>query len=85
MQPATPNGPFLVFAGGECVPIDGPLRVAELRDGWYVIGLNSTVACGSERAARDTLAQLLREQDPNDLARDAVESVDEIQDWEHGD
>jgi len=70
------GGPFLVFPGGECVPIDGPLRVARLRDGWYVIGNNSTVPCGSEAAARDALVHLLSEQDPHDLAAEAVEWVD---------
>ncbi len=76
MRPPTQNGPFLVFPGGECVPIDGPLRVAELRDGWYVIGENSTVACGSRAAALDALEHLLREQDPHTLAEAAVESLD---------
>jgi hypothetical protein len=69
------SGPFLVFPGGDCVPIDGPLHVAELRDGWYVIGQNSTVPCGSEQAAQDTLRHLLRAQDPHDLAAEAVESL----------
>ena len=78
MNPPTHNGSFLVFPGGDCVPIDGPLRVAELRDGWYVIGRNSTVPCGSERAARDALAHLLREQTPDDLAEEAVESIEEL-------
>lgn len=70
------DGPFLVFPGGDCVPIDGPLRVAELRDGWYVIGHNSTVPCGSEAAARDALAHLTAERDPNSLAEEAVELLD---------
>ncbi len=74
--PTHSEGPFLVFPGGNCVPIDGPLRVALLWDGWYVIGENSTVPCGSERAARATLRQLMDERDPNSLAQDAVESVD---------
>lgn len=72
----TVEGPFLVFPGGECVPIDGPLRVARLRDGWYVIGRNSTVPCGSEAAARDALEHLLQEQSPHDLAEEAVAWVD---------
>ncbi len=77
MNPRTQNdGPFLVFPGGECVPIDGPLRVAELRDGWYVIGRNSTVPCGSEAAARDALAHLLGEDDPHSLAEEAVERLE---------
>ncbi len=76
MKPPTQSeGPFLVFPGGNCVPIDGPLRVALLWDGWYVIGENSTVPCGSERAARATLRQLMHERDPNSLAQDAVDSV----------
>jgi hypothetical protein len=58
------------------VPIDGPWRIAELSDGWYVIGCNSTVPCGSEAAARDALARLLREQDPHSLAEEAVEFLE---------
>ena len=76
MKPQRQQGPFLVFRGGDCVPIDGPLRVAELRDGWYVIGRNSTVPCGSEAAARDALEHLLREQNPDSLASEAVEFLD---------
>jgi len=76
MRPAPQQGPFLVFPGGDCVPIDGPLRIAELRDGWYVIGRNSTVPCGSEAAARDALEHLLDEQDPHFLAEEAVELLD---------
>jgi hypothetical protein len=76
MNPPTQNGPFLVFPGGECVPIDGPLRAVELRDGWYVIGRNSTVPCGSESAARDALEHLLSEQDPHSLAEEAVELLE---------
>lgn len=75
MSAGASAGPFLVFPGGECVPIDGPLRVAELRDGWYVIGHNSTMPCGSEAAARDALANLLRGQDPDSLAAEIVESL----------
>ena len=76
MTPSFQNGPFLVFPGGDCVPIDGPLRVAELRDGWYVIGRNSTVPCGSESAALGTLEQLLSEQDPHSRAEEALELVE---------
>ena len=76
MHSPTQNDAFLVFPGGECVPIDGPLRVAHLRDGWYVIGRNSTVPCGSERAARDVLAQLLRDESPHARAAEALHSIE---------
>jgi hypothetical protein len=76
MPPTQSDGPFLVLPGGQCVPIDGPLRITELYDGWYVIGENSTVPCGSERAARSMLLQLLSERDPHALAQEAVDSVD---------
>ena len=76
VNPAAQSGPFLVFPGGECVPIDGPLRIAELRDGWYVIGRNSTVPCGSEAAARDALQHLKSGQDPDSLAQEAVERME---------
>jgi hypothetical protein len=74
--PTQSDGPFLVLPGGNCVPIDGPLRVVELYDGWYVLGENSTVSCGSERAARSTLLQLLRERDPHTLAQEAMDFID---------
>ena len=73
MKPVSQDGPFLVFPGGNCVPIDGPLRVEELGDGWYVIGQNSTVPCGSEAAARDALEHLLLEQDPHSRVAEAIE------------
>lgn len=73
MRPPTQNDSFLVFPGGDCVPIDGPLRVALLRDGWYVIGRNSTVPCGSERAARDALEHLLRSDTPDALAAEVLQ------------
>ena len=76
MRQRIQNGPFLVFPGGDCVPIDGPLRVALLRDDWYVIGQNSTVPCRSEGAARKTLEHLLAEQDPDALAQQAVAAID---------
>jgi len=81
VRPPTQTDAFLVFPGGECVPIDGPLRVEHLRDGWYVIGRDSTVPCGSERAARDTLAHLqrvaaLERETPHALALEALEEVE---------
>ena len=76
MRAPTQNEAFLVFPGGECVPIDGPLRVALLRDGWYVIGENSTVACGSERAAHDTLRHLVRERSPDALAAEVLDDLE---------
>ena len=76
VRPATQNDSFLVFPGGECIPIDGPLRVALLRDGWYVIGRNSTVPCGSERAARDALAHLLQAESPHVRASQALQDIE---------
>ena len=69
------DAPFLVFPGGQCIPIDGPLRVAELPDGWYVIGHNSTVPCGSQSAARDALKHLILELDPHVLASEALDRM----------
>jgi hypothetical protein len=74
----TQNDSFLVFPGGDCVPIDGPLRVALLRDGWYVIGRNSIAPCGSERAARDALAHLLAADSPHARAEEALHSLEDL-------
>ena len=70
------EGPFLIFPGGQCIPIDGPLRVSRLPDGWYVIGHGSTVPCGSEAAARDTLRHLIQELDPDVLAAEVLDRLE---------
>ena len=45
------------------MPLDGDWRVVELRGEWYVLGHNSVVPCGSERAAVRTLV-LIRMRPP---------------------
>lgn len=78
-----PKRPFLVLPGGVCVPLEGEWRTAELRGDWYVLGHNSVVPCGSERAALSMLEQLEAQTDIDLLANEAIESLDRIPDsWE---
>jgi hypothetical protein len=75
--------PFLVLPGGVCVPLEGEWRTAELRGEWYVLGHNSVVPCGSERAALSMLAQLQEQTDIDVLASEAIEGLDRIpESWE---
>ncbi len=78
-----PKRPFLVLPGGVCVPLEGPWRTAELRGDWYVLGHNSVVPCGSERAAQSMLTQLEEQTDIDLLASEAIEGLNRIPNsWE---
>ncbi|HKK51940.1 MAG TPA: hypothetical protein VKA74_10150 [Myxococcota bacterium] len=78
-----PTRPFFVLPGGECVPLEGDWRIAELRGHWYVLGHHSVVPCGSERAARSMLEELRERSDADRLAAEAIEALDRIpEDWE---
>ena len=75
--------PFFVQPGGDCVPLEGPWRVEQLDDGWYVLGHHAVVPCGSERAAHGMLAELESRTDADDLAAEAIASLDRIPEaWE---
>ncbi|MAG31582.1 MAG: hypothetical protein CL908_11910 [Deltaproteobacteria bacterium] len=78
-----PSRPFFVQPNGECIPLEGEWRVAQLRGNWYVLGHHSVVPCGSERAAQGVLAELLAQSDADLLAAEAIEGLDLIPDtWE---
>jgi len=78
-----PRRPFFVLPDGECVPLEGDWHVIQLRGDWYVLGHNSVVPCGSERAARGMLAELERRSDTDQLVADALAGLDRIPgDWE---
>ena len=78
-----PKRPFFVQPNGECVPLEGDWRVESLGGSWYVLGHHSVVPCGSERAARSMLAELVERSDADVLASEAIESLDRIPDtWE---
>ncbi len=75
--------PFFVLPGGECVPLEGEWRIAELRGDWYVLGHHSVVPCGSERAAASMLAELQAQTDVDLLASEAIAGLDRIPEaWE---
>jgi hypothetical protein len=72
-----------VLPGGVCIPLEGDWRTAELRGEWYVLGHNSVVPCGSERAAQSMLVQLQDQTDIDVLASEAIEGLDRIpESWE---
>jgi hypothetical protein len=78
-----PKRPFFVLPGGLCVPLEGDWHIAQLRGDWYVLGHNSVVPCGSERAANSMLAQLEEQTDVDLLATEAIEALGRIPDnWE---
>ena len=78
-----PTRPFFVMPDGLCVPLEGTWRVASLGGDWYVLGHNSVVPCGSERAALSMLEELRSHSDADLLAAEAINSLDRIpRDWE---
>lgn len=78
-----PSRPFLVMSDGVCVPLEGDWRAVELRGDWYVLGHQSVVPCGSERAAQNMLAELRSRSDADHLAAEAIQGLDLIPDaWE---
>ena len=78
-----PKRPFLVMPDGVCVPLDGEWRIARLRGDWYVLGHNSVVPCGSERAAASMLEELVSRSDADLLAAEAISGLDRIPNtWE---
>lgn len=75
--------PFFVQPSGECVPLEGDWRVANLAGDWYVLGHHSVVPCGSERAARSMLEELTAQTDVDVLAAEAIAGLDRIpESWE---
>jgi hypothetical protein len=78
-----PKRPFLVMPDGVCVPLEGEWRIARLRGDWYVLGHNSVVPCGSERAAASMLEELVTRSDADLLAAEAISGLDQIPNsWE---
>lgn len=73
-----PTRPFYVLRNGDCVPLEGDWRVAELDGAWFVLGHHSVVPCGSERAARSMLAELVETSDVDRLAREAIAELDRV-------
>ena len=72
VRPAT----FLVLPGGDCVPVDGPLRVEELRGEFYVLGNGTWERCESHQLANARLDQRRRDLSPHGLAAQTLESLE---------
>ncbi|MEM9177420.1 MAG: hypothetical protein AAGC67_19570 [Myxococcota bacterium] len=70
-----PTRPFYVQRNGDCIPLEGAWRVAEIEGAWYVLGHHSVVPCGSERAARSMLEELAEQADIDALANEAIERL----------
>jgi hypothetical protein len=73
-----PKRPFFVQPDGECVPLEGDWRIAQLGGHWYVLGHHSVVPCGSERAAASMIEQLRSQTDADRLADEAIEGLDRL-------
>ena len=75
--------PFFVQTNGDCVPLKGDWRIAELGGDWYVLGHHSVVPCSSENAAHSMLSELTAQTDVDLLASEAIAGMDRIPDgWE---
>lgn len=67
--------PFLVTTDHECIPLEGPLRIEQVRGVWYVLGDHRAVPCEDERAARVCLDRLESGADAHALAQQALEGL----------
>jgi hypothetical protein len=70
-------GTFLVFRDGECVPLDGPMRVERLRGCYYLLGELSWERCGSREAAQHLLLERMGGLDPHRVAAEALETLED--------
>lgn len=78
-----PTRPFYVQRNGDCVPLEGDWRIAQLDGEWFVLGHHSVVPCGSWRAAAAMLEELAERTDVDRLANEAIEALGRIPDeWE---
>ena len=78
-----PKRPFFVIPGGDCIPLEGAWRIAELRGDWYILGHHAVIPCDSEHAAQSILEQLEAQTDVDLLANEAIEGLDRIpESWE---
>jgi len=71
-----PTRPFYVQRNGDCIPLEGDWRVAQLDGQWFVLGHHSVVPCGSAREARSMLDELTERTDVDRLAEEAIAALD---------
>jgi hypothetical protein len=67
--------PFLVTADHECIPLEGPFRIEQVRGEWFVLGEHRVYPCAGESAARIRLEQLVAGDDAHALAEQALEGL----------
>jgi hypothetical protein len=70
-------GTFLVFRDGECIPLEGPMRVERLRGSYYLLGKRSWERCGSREAAQYRLLEQMGGLDPHRVAAEALETLED--------
>ena len=71
------RGTFLVFRDGECIPLDGPMRLELLRGSYYLLGRRSWERFDSLSAARRRLVELAAGTDPDGVAGETLEALDD--------
>ena len=76
-RPQAGVGTFLVFRDGECIPLDGPMRVERLRGRYYLLGQHSWERCESGVAAQRRLLEQVARLDPHRMAADALEALED--------
>jgi len=68
-------GTFLVFGDGECIPLDGPMRVELLRGSYYLLGRRSWERFESLADARRRLVERAAGSDPDGVAGETLEAL----------
>ncbi len=67
--------PFLVVPGGECIPLDGPLGIQEIRGDSYVLGHGYWERCHSPEQAQRRLRECVHQLAPHAIVAEALESA----------
>jgi len=70
-----PSRPYLVLRNHECVPLEGPYRVEQHDERWFVLGHNEAHAASGETHARALLDQLRDDEEAHRLAGEALEGL----------
>jgi len=70
-----PRRPYFVTPERECIPLEGPYRIEEVRGEWYVLGEHRVVRCNDHADARIALERLRAGEDVHALVAEALEGL----------
>jgi len=70
-----PKRPYLVTPDRECIPLEGPYRIEQVRGEWWVLGEHRAVRCDGEASASLVIERLRAGPEIHALAAEALEGL----------